>query len=235
MKQSKKASFALSAFVFSIFAFQAFGADVENAAPTPEEKGTADLLAQILSKLGAVRDLRFDINLDTSLPGNHLADSFVSLDLPLKDAIQTHIGVKPTEKPNFFIGNQGLLIGAEADVKRKQETLHVQAKIQFKNQQGSAVTLPLQVEFEKYPHLKVRMHNIVISTVIADEKNAEGKALPLGQVIQGRCVADVRDSFIDDGSGQARESWKAFTACQFTATFNKTKNKYDVSMRLKNN
>ena len=205
----------------------------DDATKAQAEKGTSSLLSAILTKLGSIQDLSFDLNIDTSLPGLPLDNSKVSLEVPLTDDIESHIG-SATDKPNFFLGEKGLVIVASAEIKRSEAQVALQAQMSFKNAVGKASYLPISVAMAGYPNLKLRVSGISVSSLLNDPSSAEGRAMPLGEKIQGACNADLMKIKARNGNEGEKEVWAPLQKCTFVATYNKDKKSYDVKMNLKN-
>lgn len=220
--------------------FLTFSASAQSTVPQVDAKNPEmeNLVQQILEKVGSVEERKFDINIDTTLPGIPVGDSFVSLDVPLHEDISTSVGSTSvgeaaSQQPNFEIRGAGTLIHGEASISRNQGKIHVHAGLSFKTAEGAPSFVTLFAAVDKFPRLEVRVHSLQFKTALTEEKKAASKVMPLGEVIQGNCRADILVGSVNKGLISEKKAWKPLEFCSFDANYNQDRSKYDVKMRFK--
>lgn len=202
---------------------------------TPSEKALNAVISSLLQKIGAIENLKFDINIDSTLSGLPIGDSSVSLSVPLMDEAKANIGIIGDSKnPNLFIGRKDLMIVVDGQLKRDADNIKASGSVSFKDERGRSSYMPVTVAIDKYPNLKIRTSGISVSSELSANVDTGSKAFPLGEALSGNCQAEVRIGQIVKG-GKTEETWKSLDKCSFSATYNKETQRYDVKARFANN
>lgn len=195
-----------------------------------KQKGMEEILSNVLEKLDSFQELKFIIDIDTTLKGIPLNDSSVYVELDMNDSIEIDIG---NESAKIEIGNASTLLLANAAVDRTEDNLTLSSSLKFKDTSSNIRMLTASLIPKQGPSIKVKLEEISLKSKVSEDLNS-GK-FPLGDKIEGACKGEIRTAYsLGTRKTPAQEKWSPILECSFVAKYNSEDEKYDVTLKFKN-